>query len=159
MSDERVWQRRDSESNPAYEAFRTYMKLRSTTKVAAELGKSVTLITRWCGEHDWVERITAYDRYIATADTDGMVHALAESRDKNLALMDKLRTHLSDRLDDFIQRREDPTVRWTNALAAMAKVEQNFLMLKDDVKSAEKLDSVMELIKKIEENTLKVPQA
>lgn len=133
------------------------MKLRSTTKVAEELGKSTTLITRWCTEHEWVSRITAYDRYIATADTDGMVHALAESRDKNLALMDKLRSHLSNRLDDFISRREDPTVRWTNALTAMAKVEQNFLMLKDDVKSAEKLDNVMELMKKIEENTLKVP--
>lgn len=154
---EHVWLRREGETNPAYEAFRTYMKLRSTTKVAEELGKSTTLTTRWCAEHEWVSRIAAYDSYVAGADTDGLVHAMAESRDKNLALMDKLRGHLSTRLDTFIARGEDPTIRWTQALTAMAKVEQNALLLKDDAKTTEKLDNVMALVARVVENAGRGP--
>lgn len=149
---EQIWTRRDKESNPAYEAFRSYMTLRSSTKVAEELGKSTTLITRWCAEHDWVERVAAYDRYILTADTDGMVHALAESRDKNLALMDKLREHLTNRLDRFIERDQDPSTLWTNALTAMAKVEQNSLLMgeKQLGKQSEGVTRVEKLIERVE---------
>ena len=78
----------------------------------------------------------ANGRARAMAETDGMVHQLAACRDKNLALMDKLRGHLETRLDTFIARGEDPTIRWTQALTAMAKVEQNSLLLKDDAKRA-----------------------
>lgn len=143
------WTRRDDESNPAYEAFRVYLDARSTTKVAEQLGKSVTLITRWCHEKDWVERVKAYDVYTMTAETDGLANAIAESRDKNLALVDKLRGHLDSRLDDFIAQRQDPTVRWTQALTAMAKVEQNCFMLKDDQKTTDKLERVEGLIDRL----------
>lgn len=150
MSSDKVWVRRDGESNPAYEAFRTYMNLRSTTKVAEELGKSVTLITRWCTEHDWVARITAYDRHVTEAETDGLVNAIAESRDKNLALMDKLRGLLDSRLDEFIGRREDPTIRWTQACMAMAKIEANSLMMKDSQKTDERVEAVLKMAERIE---------
>lgn len=155
---EQIWTRRDNESNPAYEAFRTYMTLRSTTKVATELGKSLTLITRWCADHSWVERVTAYDRYVATADTDGMVHALAEVRDKNLALMDKLRTLLDSRLDDFIEHKQDPTIRWTQACVAMTKIEANSLAMADTKKSTEKIDSIMALVDRALELQNRVPE-
>lgn len=146
-----IWTRRDGETPPAYEAFKTYLTMgaeRSCAKVANALGKSTTLIEGWSVTNDWQRRTVEYDRYVLTADTDGLIHDLAESRDENLALMRKLKGHLSNRLDEFIANREDPTIRWTQALTAMAKVEQNFLMLKDDQKTSEKLDNVMELVEK-----------
>lgn len=158
--DDKAWLRRTEETNPAYEAFREYLNMgpsRSCVKVAESLGKSTQLITGWSAKHDWVERVTAFDRHLAEAETDGMVHQLAACRDKNLALMDKLRGHLETRLDTFIARGEDPTIRWTQALTAMAKVEQNSLLLKDDAKTTEKLDNVMALVAKVVENAGKVP--
>lgn len=153
-----AWLRREGESNPAYEAFRVYMKLRSTTKVAEECGKHLSLITRWCTAHDWVSRIADYDSYVATADTDGLAHALAETRDKNLALMDKLRGLLDMRLDDFIARRDDPTIRWTQACVAMTKIEANALIAKDDKRTTEKIESVIALAQRALELQSRVPE-
>lgn len=158
MTESQTWLRRETESNPAYEAFRTYMKLRSCSKVAQELGKSTTLITRWSSEHEWVARITDYDHYVATADTDGIAHALAETRDKNLALMDKLRGLLDMRLDDFIAGRQDPTIRWTQACVAMTKIEANALVAKDDKRTTEKIESVIALAQRALELQARVPE-
>jgi hypothetical protein len=158
MSEEHIWQRRDTESNPAYEAFRAYMRIRSCSKVSQELGKSTTLITRWSSEHDWVERVTAYDRHLALAETDGMVHALAETRDKNLALMDKLRGLLDSRLDDFIENRQDPTIRWTQACVAMTKIEANSLAMADTKKSSEKIVQIEAMIERALELHNRVPE-
>lgn len=157
MSDKRAWERRDgkdgrgdAESNPAYDAFRAYMRVRSTTKVAEELGKSLTLITRWCSEHDWVERITEYDSYLANADVDGEVNRLGQSRDKVLDLMDKLTRLLDMVLDDHMARREPPTVRWSQAANIAAQVQRNFLLLKSDQKSSESVVRVEKLVERIE---------
>lgn len=158
MTGSESWLRREGESNPAYEAFRVYMKLRSTTKVAEECGKHVSLITRWCTANDWVSRITDYDHYVATADTDGIAHALAETRDKNLALMDKLRGLLDMRLDDFIAQRDDPTIRWTQACVAMTKIEANALIAKDDKRTTEKIESVIALAQRALELQSRVPE-
>lgn len=155
-----IWTRRDGESSVAHDAFKIYLhqgKDRSTRRVAEECAKNESLIKRWSSTHEWPARSVAYDSYVLGAATDGLVHDLAESRDENLALMRKLKGHLSNRLDDFIANREDPTTRWTQALTAMAKVEQNFLLLKDDQKTTEKLDSVMELVEKAIQGANKAP--
>jgi len=149
-----IWTRRDGESSVAHGAFQEYLhqgKARSAASVAEALGKSVTLCERWCAAHDWVSRSVAYDAYILTADTDGLVHEMAESRDENLALMRKLKAHLSNRLDVFIERNQDPTMLWTQALTAMAKVEQNFLMLKDDKKTSDAVTRVEDIVRRMEE--------
>ena len=150
MSDKRAWERREGESNPAYEAFRAYMRVRSTTKVAMELGKSGTLITRWCTEHDWVARVTDYDSYLATADADSEVNRLGQSRDKVLDLMDKLTGLLDMVLDDHITKREPPTVRWSQAANIAAQVQRNFLLLKSDQKSSESVVRVEKLVERME---------
>lgn len=150
MDDKRPWERRDTESNPAYEAFRAYMRIRSCTKVATELGKSVTLVTRWSSEHAWVSRITAYDSYLATADTDGEVNRLGQSRDKILDLMDKLVDLLNMVLDDHIAKREPPTVRWSQAANICAQIQRNYLMLKTEQKTSEAVANAMELVKRVE---------
>lgn len=160
MADE-IWTRRENESSVAHDAFKTYLyqgKDRSHANVAEAVGKSVQLMNRWAAAHDWRARSVAYDSYIAQADTDGMVHALAESRDKNLALMDKLRGLLNDRLDDFIGRREDPTVRWTQACMAMAKIEANSLLLGKEDKTSEKVETIMAMMDKVIELQNRVPE-
>lgn len=155
MDDNYVWTRRAEESEPAYEAFRLYLGMgqqRVAKRVAEELGKSYTLIHNWSARHDWRERVQAYEIHIAAAETDGLVHQLSESRDKNLALMDKLRDHLSNRLDKFIQRDQDPSMLWTQALTAMAKVEQNSLLLGEKTlsKASEGVTRVEKLIERME---------
>lgn len=59
------WDRRDNESDPAWEAFVAYRDLgltRSNAQVAQRLGKSKTLIDRWSRNHSWVLRSAAWDR-------------------------------------------------------------------------------------------------
>jgi hypothetical protein len=149
---EQIWLRQDYESDPSYEAFRVYLmwgSRRSLDRLCKHQNKSWSLITDWSRKNNWRERVRAFDRYAIEAPTDGMVHALAESRDKNLALIDKLRALLDQRLDDFMEKRQDPTIRWTQALTAMAKVEQNALLMgKDTDKTSEQIDRVEALVEK-----------
>lgn len=150
----RPWLRQENESDPAYEAFRVYLNLgakrtlRLVCSAETGVGKSWQLISRWSGEHDWVERCRAFDVAIAEAETDGLVSQVAVSRDANLALMDKLRGLLDSRLNTFIETKQDPTIRWTQACVAMTKIEANALMLKDDKKTSDRIDNVMELVEK-----------
>lgn len=64
------YERRDNESDPAYEAFALYRDMgiqRSIEVVARDLSKSVQLIKRWSALNDWVIRVRAYDDYIDAA--------------------------------------------------------------------------------------------
>jgi hypothetical protein len=155
------WTRRDDESSVAYEAFKEYIhqgESRSLRTVAEALSKSEALMKRWSSAYDWPARSRDYDSYIVTADTDGMVHALAETRDKNLALMDKLRGLLDSRLDDFIERRDDPTIRWTQACIAMTKIEANSLAMGETKRASEKVIAIEALIERALELQNRVPE-
>jgi hypothetical protein len=146
------WLRQAGETNVSYEAFRVYLmggSARTTPKVAEAVGKSVTLIQNWSAQYLWVDRCRAYDNFLLEAETDGLVHQISESRDKNLALVDRLRWHLSNRLETFIERKEDPTVRWTQALGAMTKLEINCFAIKDDTRTQEQLTKVEGLIDRL----------
>lgn len=60
-----VWEQRPNESAVAYQAFCTYRDMgykRSLSKVARELSKSKPLMQRWSANHEWVERVEAWDR-------------------------------------------------------------------------------------------------
>jgi hypothetical protein len=150
-----VWTRQEGETPPAYKAFSTYLHMpdRSLARTAEELGKSLMWMKELSAKNDWAARTLAFDQYMADAKTDGMVHQISEARDKNLALMDKLRGLLDSRLDDFIAKRDDPTIRWTQACMAMAKIEANSLLMgKED-----KTDSRIERIEELVERAMKEP--
>jgi hypothetical protein len=158
---DQTWTRRDGETSVAYEAFKEYLhqgSSRTLASVGEALGKSEALMERWSASHDWVARSRDYDSYVMSADTDGMVHALAETRDKNLALMDKLRGLLDSRLDDFIARRDDPTIRWTQACIAMTKIEANSLAMGETKKSTEKIEKIEALVERALELQSRVPE-
>lgn len=61
----KAWDRRETESAQAAEAFTRYLAMdpatRSTRAVGKELGKSATLIERWCTRHEWLDRARAWD--------------------------------------------------------------------------------------------------
>lgn len=145
------WLRRDDETPIAYDTFRAYLDMgpkRSLRGVAEKLGRQRPLVAEWSSKHDWVERVRAFDRHVVEAETDGLTNQLAAARDANLELVDKLRGHLSDQLDSFIKLKLDPTIRWTQALTAMAKLEQNAFLLKDDAKTTERIDNLMAMVEK-----------
>lgn len=63
-----IWHQQEKESIKAFEAFVIYCELpyvqkesRSCARVGDELGKSEDLIKRWSRNHNWQERIRAYD--------------------------------------------------------------------------------------------------
>jgi hypothetical protein len=161
MAADEIWTRRDGESPAAYDAFKTYLyqgKDRTLENVREASGRTRASVEALSVKHDWIARTIAYDSYIVNAHTDGLVHALAETRDKNLALMDKLRGLLDSRLDDFIARRDDPTIRWTQACVAMTKIEANSLAMADTKKTSERVQHVEELIEKALELRSRVPE-
>lgn len=58
------WERRESESTKAYEAFCIYRDMgpdRSLAKVAEKLSKSEQLMKRWSYTYGWVERAAKWD--------------------------------------------------------------------------------------------------
>lgn len=61
---EKPWERQQGESTQAFEAFDLYCKMgteRSIRKVAQELGKSSTLMSRWSSAWSWQSRSREYD--------------------------------------------------------------------------------------------------
>lgn len=143
------WTRRQWETAKAYEAFRVYMDVRSTTKVANQLEKSTTLITRWCTEHDWVSRLRAYDVFLMESETDGAVEWITSARSETQKLADKLRGLLSERLDDCITKKQDPTVRWSQAAGVLLKMQDAAVTPVSDEKMAAELDRVAKLLEKV----------
>lgn len=64
MSDKPIYEKLESETQKAYEAFCTYRDMgssRSTARVMQEHGKSKAVIQGWCNDHNWVKRVEAYD--------------------------------------------------------------------------------------------------
>lgn len=151
------WLKWPEETEPAYSAFRIYLEMgpgRSAVEVARVLKKSKSMVDNWSCNHRWRDRVRDFDNHVAMAETDGLVNQVAEMRDANIALMDKLRGLLDLRLDDFIMARKDPTVGWTQALMAMAKIESNALLLGDRAqqsKTSEAITKVEALMAELDE--------
>jgi arginine utilization protein RocB len=142
MSDEQYpWTRRTEgtpehprgESSQAYDAFRTYMNQgadRSLVKTAEALGKADSLVSRWCISYDWVARTAAYDSYLTTAKVDGEADAFAKVSNKHLEAAADLLDHLTASMKLW-KPGTDPSIRWTTAFTAAAKITQTFLTLRE----------------------------
>jgi hypothetical protein len=155
MADEEnyPWTRRPNESSPAYEAFRTYMRLglsRTLKKTAEELGKQPAVMGAWSSKHNWRDRCAAYDTYVTTAEVDGMKSQITATRQRHIELADKLLDHLSNRLDSYITQNDDPSIRWTQAFAAGCKVHTTALTIREDEGSDSKtVEKILELIERV----------
>lgn len=155
MTDEPYpWVRRTSERGKAYDAFREYLGLgprRTITAAAENVGISRDSAQELSARHDWVARATAYDQHLATAATDGLANQMASARDDNLALADKLRSHLVTQLEGCMRDGEDPSVRWSQALGAMVRLEEHAFRLKEDSKTSALRERAEELVRRFEE--------
>lgn len=147
------WVRRTSERGKAYDAFQAYLRLgpRRTIPAAAEaVGISPDSAQELSSRHDWVARSIAYDQHLATAATDGLADQMASARDDNLSLADKLREHLVNQLEGYMRQSEDPSVRWSQALGAMVRLEEHAFRLKDDPKTSVARERVQQLLDRAE---------
>lgn len=150
MAEDYIWTQREGEPPLAYQAFRSYLKLRNVPQVAVDQERAKTTCDGWSKKWQWAERGRAYDAHLLSAETDGMVDAITRVRQKHLDLADKLLDHLDTRLDDAILRKQDPTVRWTQAFAAAVKAQQGAFLIRDDARTSEDLKTAEELIRRIE---------
>lgn len=149
--DPHPWTRREKESSPAYDAFRIYLfqgKDRSIRKAAEEAGRAESLFKRWNATHSWLDRARAYDSYMVSAQVDGQADELAAVRSKHLEVASKLLDHLALNMAAW-KPGYDPSLRWTTAFTAAAKVQQTALTLREttsrtDEEAIEKIMSVME---------------
>ena len=145
------WTSQPGETPPGYAAFQVYMRQgvrRSLRRTAEETDTATGLINRWSAAHNWVERAAAYDSYLVTAAVDGEADELSRVRSKHLDVADKLLDHLMDSMRMW-KPGYDPSLRWTTAFTAAAKVQQTALTLKEttsrtDEEAIEKIMAVME---------------
>ena len=82
------WHRRESESSPAFAAFRTYCddEDRSLQRVSEKVSKSLPLMKRWSRRHAWVERAREFDTYLADKAVEAVVHGRKLLAEKQLRL-------------------------------------------------------------------------
>lgn len=150
--DPHPWTRREGESHPGYEAFRLYLfqgKDRSLRRVHEETGTATGLIGRWSAAHDWVARAAAYDSYKVTARVDGEIDELTAVRSKHLDLASRLLDHLGRQLTSWPLKHE-PSIRWTTAFTAAAKVQQTALTLRETTSKTdeEAMAKIMQVLEK-----------
>jgi hypothetical protein len=77
-----AWERQPYESDPAWEAFRSYRDMgpgaRSLSKVGRSLGKSTTLMSEWSARHNWLQRVAEFDAYLDAARVSEQVQAVRD---------------------------------------------------------------------------------
>jgi hypothetical protein len=115
------------------EAFRVYMNMgaeRSILGVSQEVGKATSLLSRWCKSWNWVERAAAYDSYLTSAQVDGVLDEFSQVRNKHLEVASDLLGRLHENMKLW-KPGQDPSIRWTTAFTAAAKVQQTALTLKE----------------------------
>lgn len=150
--DPHPWTRRAGETAKGYEAFRVYLfqgKDRALSRVHEETKIATGLIGRWSRENDWVARTAAYDSYKVNARIDGEVDELTAVRSKHLDVASKLLDHLALNMAAW-KPGYDPSLRWTTAFTAAAKVQQTALTLRDTTSKTdeEAMDKIMSVLEK-----------
>lgn len=144
------WMRQDWESQPAWDAFRAYQRLRNTSLVAPDIDKSYSTVAKWCADHLWVERVRHMDNHVATAEVDSYAEELAAVKNKHMQLSDKLMDHLDTLLNGYVKRGTEPSVRWTQAFVAVTKAQVDALKLRPlDAGQTQRLESVVSRLQEV----------
>lgn len=147
------WTRRPNEGSGPYTYFQAYLRLgarRTLLRTAEVVGKSHPYMEECSKKHDWAARAVEYDNYIMTAEVDGAVEWAANARTETQGLADKLRGLLSDRLDDCIAKRQDPSIRWTQAAMLLLKMQESGVPPIENKNVADQIDRVTAMLERIE---------
>jgi hypothetical protein len=96
-----IWERQDSDTDRAWEAFEIYRQMgthRSYQKVAAQLGKSRILIERWARRDNWQMRVLAWDRYESRVVNERVMLGTASMRERQVVAAMALQARAQNRL-------------------------------------------------------------
>jgi hypothetical protein len=143
-----IWTIRDGETAKAYNAFRTYMlqgSERSLDKTRQALGMaSDSQLGNWSSKKvwNWQERVAAYDSYVTEAQVDGYAQQMASVRTYHMDITQRLLVHLDGNMALW-KPGQDPSIRWTQALAVALKSQQQALQLREET---DKPNGLMEQI-------------
>lgn len=95
------WERQPGEGVKAFEAFNTYMLMgtdRSHVKVAYELGKSATLMSKWSSQWKWVERAAAWDIEQENLARKDQIKEIKEMRKRHASLATQMLAKVTKRM-------------------------------------------------------------
>jgi hypothetical protein len=96
------WEQQENETATAFAAFVIYRDLglgiRSTGKVAQELGKSTGLIHRWSSRWNWVSRCRVYDQELDRLIRERHMSELYQARDRHALLAREVQEKVLERL-------------------------------------------------------------
>lgn len=121
-----IWDKKDAESDVAFEAFAVYRDLgasRSIAMAAKKLEKSHQLLERWSAENQWVLRANSWDAYLDKEQQRQTVKERKEMGRRHARIAMQAQAKLIERLNSIrpeqLQASDIP--RW---LEAAVKVER-----------------------------------
>lgn len=123
------WDRREDEGTQAFEGFSTYRDLlaaRSTARVAQELGKSKTLMDRWCKTYSWVTRARAYDAHLDEAKRAKLLQSQEEMTERHASIANAMLVRVAQavaKLDPKNLKPQDLS-RWVAVAAALERISR-----------------------------------
>ena len=120
------WERQEYDTKKSFEAFCIYRDMgeeRGIRKVAAQLGKSETLIARWSGKFNWVDRCAAWDAEVDRLATLENLRNIRKMRERHAKLAVKALEKADEALEalDVYSARADHIAR---LLAEATKLER-----------------------------------
>lgn len=117
------------ESTPAKQAFDLYKDMgteRSCAKVASQLGKSTTIINRWCSRWSWVKRAQDWDDEVQRAADEARLKSVQEMVERHAALAKALQGKIAQRITSVSPSELNPTdlVRWFEASVKIERLSR-----------------------------------
>jgi hypothetical protein len=137
------WDRQETESVAAFEAFETYRMMgltRSLARVGEKLGKSLTLIERWSQRDNWKLRTLAWDRYEARITNERVILGTAGMRERMTVLAMQMQSRAQNRILKMSEQ-EINAMRPADVVAIMraaADIERKARSIPD-----EEMDSIL----------------
>jgi hypothetical protein len=112
-----AWDKRKDEGPEAFEAFVRYRDLgvsRSNERVAKGLGKSKTLMDRWSGKNDWVDRAAAWDTHLDQLNQKARAGEHIEMNRKHVGIAQTFQAKLITGLQNLDVKKLSPQdlIRW-----------------------------------------------
>jgi hypothetical protein len=95
------WERQHTESTKAFAAFTLYRDMgldRSLMKVAEQLGKSGTLMSRWSSQWEWVRRTAEYEDHVERQKRIRAERSLGDAKERHARIAQQLQSKLVERL-------------------------------------------------------------
>jgi hypothetical protein len=125
------WERREGETARAYEAFSAYRNkgpARSIAKASEVIGKSATVLKKWCAKHEWSKRAAAYDEYVEAKTKSALDRKLDEVNAAHLDMVRSARESVMVPLRALLKRIENENRERSETLAEIENIPAEKLL-------------------------------